>query len=418
MKFFYSLGIFIYGLAINLAALFNSKAKLWVKGRRDLFANLERDLQKGKGPIIWIHCASLGEFEQGRPLIEKLKIVKPDHRILLTFFSPSGYEVRKNYNCADIVTYIPLDTGSNAKRFIDIVNPEFSVFVKYEFWLNHLAELTERNIPHYLVAAIFREDQIFFKTRGAIFRKCLSEYTHIFLQNEKSKKLLNAIGLKNISVAGDPRFDRVSEIAKHAKSIEVAAAFTGDSREVIVAGSTWKQDEERLFPSIISYLQNDWKLIIAPHEISESRIDGITRNLSGLNLSLQEIVRFSQATENNVHNARVLIIDNIGMLSALYRYGSVAYIGGGFGKSIHNTLEAAVYSIPVVFGPAFGKFNEAIELIESGGGYGVQSPVELKNILDKLLQIEALRNEAGTKAGNYVNANKGATEKILSVVLA
>jgi 3-deoxy-D-manno-octulosonic-acid transferase len=417
MKFLYSLGIFTYGFAIRIASIFNHKAKLWVAGRENLFANLQTELAKGTGPIIWFHCASLGEFEQGRPLIEKLKKAKPDHRILLTFFSPSGYEVRKNYNGADIVTYIPLDTSSNAKRLIEIVKPTAVVFVKYEFWLNHLSELSRQNIPHYLIAAIFRDDQIFFKKRGGIFRKCLSEYRHIFLQNDESEKLIRGIGMKDVSVAGDPRFDRVSEIAFHAKSIEVAAAFTGDSRKVLVAGSTWVNDEEHLFPIVIPYLKNEWKLIIAPHEISEQRINGIIRDLSALHLSDNEIVRFSQATENNVHRARVLIIDNIGMLSSLYRYGSVAYIGGGFGKSIHNTLEAAVYSIPVVFGPAFGKFNEAIELIESGGGYGVQSAAELKNILDKLLQNEVLRADAGASAGSYVRSNTGATEKILNELL-
>lgn len=418
MKFLYALGIFSYGVAIRIASLFSTKAKLWLRGRRDLFKNLQREISKGNGPVIWFHCASLGEFEQGRPLIEKIKAQKPDHRILLTFFSPSGYEVRKNYHGADIVTYIPLDTKSNAKRFVEITNPVAVIFVKYEFWLNHLAELSDRKIPHYLVAAIFRDDQIFFKNRGGIFRQCLHNYTHIFTQNSESKHLIESIGVKNVTVAGDTRFDRVKEIASQAKSIELAAAFIGESNKVLVAGSTWSSDEEHLFPILIPHLAAGWKMIIAPHETGTTRVNEIIRSLENMKLNRNEIARFSAATENTIHNAKVLIIDNIGMLSSLYRYGSVAYIGGGFGKSIHNTLEAAVYSVPVVFGPAFGKFNEAIQLIQNGGGYGVNSGGELKTVLNQLLVNEKLRAESGIKAGNYVNANTGATEKILSVILA
>ncbi|MCK6640741.1 MAG: 3-deoxy-D-manno-octulosonic acid transferase [Bacteroidia bacterium] len=418
MKFLYTLGIFSYGLAIRIASLFNSKAKLWVNGRRNLFENLNREISNSTSPVIWFHCASLGEFEQGRPLIEKIRVQKPDHRILLTFFSPSGYEVRKNYNGADIVTYIPLDTKSKAKRFVEIVKPSLVVFVKYEFWLNHLAELSARKIPHYLVAAIFREDQIFFKNRGGIFRQCLHNYTHIFTQNSESEKLVKSVGVKHVTAAGDTRFDRVKEIASQAKSIELAAAFIGESRKVLVAGSTWSSDEEHLFPAFVPHISAGWKMIIAPHEIGMARVNEIIRSLENLKIQRSEIVRYSEATENTIHNAKVLIIDNIGMLSSLYRYGSVAYIGGGFGKSIHNTLEAAVYAVPVIFGPAFGKFNEAIQLIECGGGYGVNSPAELKTVLNQILGDENLRGESGTKAGNYVNVNTGATEKILSVILA
>lgn len=418
MKFLYALGIFSYGIAIRIASLFSTKAKLWVNGRRNLFDNLSREISKSKSPVIWFHCASLGEFEQGRPLIEKIKAQKPDHRILLTFFSPSGYEVRKNYNGADIVTYIPLDTKSNAKRFVEIVKPSLVVFVKYEFWLNHLEELSVRKIPHYLVAAIFRNDQIFFKNRGGIFRQCLHNYTHIFTQNSESEKLLKSISVKNVSVAGDTRFDRVKEISSQAKSIELAAAFIGESRKVLVAGSTWSSDEEHLFPAFVPHISAGWKLIIAPHEIGTARVNEIIRSLEILKIQSSDIIRFSEATENTVHSAKVLIIDNIGMLSSLYRYGSVAYIGGGFGKSIHNTLEAAVYAVPVIFGPAFGKFNEAIQLIQHGGGYGVKSSAELKTLLNQILSNENLRVEYGAKAGNYVNANTGATEKILSVIFA
>lgn len=399
---------------VRLAALSSSKAALWVKGRKNLFSNLHTAVGKESRPIIWFHCASLGEFEQGRPLIEKIRAKHPDYRILLTFFSPSGYEVRKNYTGADIITYLPLDTRSNSKRFIDIVQPKFVVFVKYEFWLNHLEELSRRNIPHYLISAIFRGDQIFFKGHGEIFRTALKNYRHIFTQNEESLALINKIGITNATVAGDTRFDRVAEIAAGAKTMPVAQAIALNSK-VIVAGSTWKTDEDYLFPVLKNHFASGWKMIIAPHEISAARIEEIESALTGSGVDRKTIYRYSHLTEiMGEPDCKVLIIDNIGMLSSLYRYGNIAYIGGGFGKSIHNTLEAAVYGIPVVFGPMYGKFNEALELIGCKGGFGVHSPEELQKMLDLLLTDEGYRKHAGIAAGEYVKSNTGATEKILS----
>lgn len=416
MRVFYSLGIFFYGILIRLASITNSKAKLWVNGRKNLFGNLESAIKKDAKPIIWFHCASLGEFEQGRPLMERIRKEHPEFRILLTFFSPSGYEVRKNYAGADVITYMPLDTKSNARRFLDIVNPKLVVFVKYEFWLNHLEEISKRNIPHYLISAIFRDDQIFFKGHGGIFRDALKNYTHIFTQNEESLKLISNLGINNASVAGDTRFDRVSEIAASAKEIPIAESFSRNAN-VIVAGSTWKADEDHLFPAMKKHFIAGWKMIIAPHEISEDRISSIENSVG---IERSKIVRFSKANAESLDNAQVLIIDNIGMLSSLYRYGSIAYIGGGFGKSIHNTLEAAVYGIPVVFGPAFGKFQEAKDLVDCKGGFAVHEghdpdqKTDINVVLNELLTQSQIRLDAGIRAADYVKANVGATAKILS----
>jgi 3-deoxy-D-manno-octulosonic-acid transferase len=415
MRVLYSLGIFLYGVVIRLAALSSSKAKLWVAGRKNLFDHLRDAVKKDTRPILWFHCASLGEFEQGRPLMERLRAQHPEYRILLTFFSPSGYEVRKNYAGADIVTYIPLDTKSNARRFLNIVQPKLVVFVKYEFWLHHLEEISKRNIPHYLVSAIFRDNQVFFKPHGGIFRSALKNYTHIFTQNETSLTLIKKIGIASATVAGDTRFDRVAEIAAGAKDIAAVEHFS-KNRKVIVAGSTWDADEEHLFPAIVNYLYKyGWSLIIAPHEITKSRIAGIESSLNAAGVDVQDIARFSGIPEGqeNSFGGKVLIIDNIGMLSSLYRYGDIAYIGGGFGKSIHNTLEAAVYSIPVVFGPMYQKFNEALGLIACKGGFGVHDANELQTTLDGLLSNESFRKAAGERAGEFVKNNTGATQKIL-----
>jgi 3-deoxy-D-manno-octulosonic-acid transferase len=415
MRFLYSVGIFFYSLGIRIAAIGNQKARLWVSGRKNLFRNVHDALSKDARPVIWFHCASLGEFEQGRPLIESIRVQHPQYKILLTFFSPSGYEVRKNYAGADVVTYMPVDTKSNAKRFIEIVNPKFAVFVKYEFWLNHLAEVRKRNIPHYLISAIFRDDQIFFRSHGNIFREALKGYTHIFTQDKNSISLLEKIDVKNVSLAGDTRFDRVAEIASNAKEIPLAAAVASTGK-VLVAGSTWKDDEDILFPILEKHFRNGWKLIIAPHEISESRIQAIESAIKALGVSEDHTVRFSKGAAHTPGDIHALIIDNIGNLSSLYKYGTVAYVGGGFGKSIHNTLEAAVYGIPVVFGPKHQKFNEALGLIKCKGGFGVHSPDELGSVINSLLTDETRRAEAGRNAGTYVKENLGATDKILSVI--
>lgn len=412
MRALYQLGIFLYGILVRLAAFSSHKAKLWVNGRKNLFIRLRENLSKDARPVIWFHCASLGEFEQGRPLMEQIRNTHPQYKILLTFFSPSGYEVRKNYSGADYITYLPLDTRSNAKRFLDIVQPEIVIFVKYEFWLNFLNEISAKNIPHYLVSAIFRDDQVFFKGYGGIFREALRMFTHIFTQDENSLKLLSKLSVANTTIAGDTRFDRVTEIAAAAKDIPMIATFTVDNK-MLVAGSTWKADEDVLIPALKKHFDAGWHMIIAPHEISEDRLRSIENALEGIGLRAPAVMRFSQAAIHMPRGLKVLIVDNIGMLSSLYRYGSVAYIGGGFGKSIHNTLEAAVYGIPVVFGPAYGKFNEALGLIDCHGGFGVHSKDELETIIDSLLSDDNRRVAAGKNAGEYVTKNTGATEKIL-----
>lgn len=415
MRVFYSLGILLYSIGIRLAAIGSTKARLWLSGRKNLFVNLRSAVDKSTQPVIWFHCASLGEFEQGRPLIERIKTLHPQYRILLTFFSPSGYEVRKNYAGADIVMYMPLDTRSNAQRFLDIVKPALVVFVKYEFWLNHLEVIRERNIPHYLVSAIFRSEQIFFKGHGGIFREALKGYTHIFTQDQHSLDLLQKIDVKNVSVAGDTRFDRVAEIAAGAKDIPLAATYSVENK-VVVAGSTWQADEDVLFPAMKQHFSAGWRMIIAPHEISESRLTSIETALKSIGVNDTQMIRFSKGAANIPADLQVVIIDNIGMLSSLYRYGTVAYIGGGFGKSIHNTLEAAVYGIPVVFGPAYGKFNEALGLIKCKGGFGVHTAEELQKTLNHLLTDSNERAAAGRNAGNFVKENTGATEIVLSAL--
>jgi len=417
MRVLYSLGIFFYSIGIRVAAIGSTKARLWLHGRRNLFGRLREAISRDSKAVIWFHCASLGEFEQGRPLIERIKTLHPQYRVLLTFFSPSGYEVRKNYQGADIVTYMPLDTRSNARQFLEIVKPELIVFVKYEFWLNHLAEIRNRNISHYLVSAIFRSDQIFFKAHGGIFREALKGYTHIFTQDKSSLDLLEPIGVKNISAAGDTRFDRVAEIAAGAKDIPIAASYTAENK-MLVAGSTWKADEDVLLPVMKKHFAAGWRMVIAPHEISEARLSSIESALKAIGVSDTKMIRFSKGAINLPADLKVLIIDNIGMLSSLYRYGTVAYIGGGFGKSIHNTLEAAVYGIPVVFGPAYEKFNEALGLISCKGGFGVHSVKELEIAIDNLLSDENHRVVAGRNAGNFVKENLGATDKIMAKLFA
>ncbi|MDQ3108360.1 MAG: 3-deoxy-D-manno-octulosonic acid transferase [Bacteroidota bacterium] len=412
MRVFYSLTIFFYGIAIRVSSVFNVKARLWVRGRKNLFAELETKIKSSAQPVAWFHCASLGEFEQGRPLMEAFRKKNPSFRILLTFFSPSGYEVRKNYPGADIVCYLPLDTPGNAKRFVSIVKPSLVYFIKYEIWLNFLSEFRRKKIPHFLVSAIFRPDQVFFKWYGGAFRKALHGFDFIFTQEEKSVELLHSIDINSVIVAGDTRFDRVKEIADGAQDIELANIFSADSN-VVIAGSTWPQDEEVLFPAIAGPLRHGWKLIIAPHELGEAHLRLIEEGLQQQGITKEKIARYSEGINAKLRSASVLIIDNIGMLSSLYRYGRVAYIGGGFGKSIHNTLEAAVYSIPVVFGPRFEKFNEAKGLIAKGGGFGVKSGEELKNVLLALMMGEKNHAMPGKAAGKFVSEHTGATKIVL-----
>ncbi len=405
MKLLYNISLYSYLLLIRIASVFNAKAKLWITGRRHILDEINTRFTENKAPLVWFHCASLGEFEQGRPLIERYKKQYPDHKILLTFFSPSGYEIRKNYAGADYIYYLPLDTAHNARLFIDVVKPVAVFFVKYEFWFNYLDELSERKIPTYLVSGIFRNDHYFFKPYGKWFRNQLSSFSHFYLQDVQSEQLLNRIGYKNTSVSGDTRFDRVNEIAKNVKEIDLVKQFAGNGK-VMIAGSSWEEDEK-----LIASVKFDFKLIIAPHEIDERHIHSIESEFAVKAVCL----RYSKANSENITTAQVLIIDNIGMLSSLYQYGTIAFIGGGFGKGIHNILEAATFGLPVIFGPNYEKFTEAKELIKLGGAFVVSGVSELEKTL-ALLSDEAVLKTASHISRYYVESRVGASDRILEDV--
>lgn len=401
MNFSYYIGIKIYGFLIFIASFFSAKAKKRYNGQQEVFSLLEKSLSKyEKTKWVWFHAASLGEFEQGRPVMDALKKQHPEYTILLTFFSPSGYEVRKNYNGADVVCYLPLDTPRNAKRFLDLVQPIKIIFIKYEFWPNFLKHCKKKQIPTYVISANFRKSQLFFKWYGFPYASILKSFDCLYVQDEHSRILLESIDVFKVVVAGDTRFDRVVEIAEQSKEIPLIDAFK-NNRQLIVVGSSWPNDEEL----IVEYLQQnkDVKIIFAPHEIHPSNLRHLESKVS------VPTVRFSTATPETCKNARCMIIDNIGMLSSIYKYANLAYIGGGFGVGIHNVLEAAVYHIPVVFGPNYKKFKEARDLILLGAGFSVIDYVELYSTFDWLL----LHKDAGEIAGNYVQQKRGATQKII-----
>ncbi len=407
MAFFYNLGIRAYTLAIRLASPFNEKAALWIKGRKNIQKKIST-VNKGSHRLVWFHAASLGEFEQGRPVMEALKKEQPDTRILLTFFSPSGYEIRKNYAGADYIYYLPADTPRNARHFIESVQPDAAVFVKYEYWYNYLNQLNKRHIPTYLISAIFRKEQPFFKTWGGLHRKMLHFFTRMFIQDEESARLLSSIGIQAFEQTGDTRFDRVKQIADTAQDIDKVTHFLNGA-PAVVCGSTWPPDEELL----LDYINRDntnFKWIIAPHEIGENHIRTI------LGKCQKKVIRYTQ-DEAGETDAKVLIIDCIGLLSSIYRYGKIAYIGGGFGVGIHNTLEAAVYGIPVIFGPRYQKFNEAVTLIQQGGAFSIHNKTELDELLDSLLQDQAITETAGRQALAYVNSQLGATAIIMKYLV-
>lgn len=403
MKILYSLGIYFYGAFIFIASLFNVKARLLRKGQHNAFALLKEKVDP-KAKYVWFHAASLGEFEQGRPVMEQLKKEHPETKILLTFFSPSGYEIQKNYAGADIVSYLPLDIPGNAWYFVNLVKPSKVIFIKYEFWPNYLLALKAANIPVYSISAIFRPNQAFFKWYGQWYKSLLATFQHIFVQDKASLDLLNENGIQHVSVAGDTRFDRVADLATQAKTIPLIEAFVKGSKKIIVAGSSWPKDEELL----VRYMKEhaDVKLILVPHEIHESHISGITRLLS------TNFVRYTQADLMTAQSANCLIVDTIGLLSSIYRYANVAYIGGGFGVGIHNTLEAAVWNVPVVFGTNYQKFREARELIAAGGAFSIDNYEMLDIQLNQLLK----NKEAGKIAGEYVKKNIGATKMILKLL--
>jgi 3-deoxy-D-manno-octulosonic-acid transferase len=411
MTLIYNLGIYFYSALIRVAALFNEKAKFMVAGRKDWQSILQSKIDIN-ARYLWFHCASLGEFEQGRPVIEATRKNFPEYKIILTFFSPSGYEIRKNYDGADVICYLPMDTKSNAHTFLNIVKPEKVFFVKYEFWYNFITELKARQIPLYIVSAIFREKQQFFKNTpwGKWYRKMLFSFEHLFIQNKISGELLTAAGIKNFTISGDTRFDRVASIARGAKQFDIVEKFKSDSM-IVVAGSTWKPDEE-LLVEFINNLEdtNKVKFIIAPHEVSASNINRIHQMLK------KPAISFSKIQNSDIENQQVLIIDSIGILSSLYQYGNLAYIGGGFGVGIHNILEAATFGLPIIFGPNYKRFKEAVDLVEAKGAFSICDFNQLKGALNLLLNNENELKNASETSKNYVEKNVGSTKLIIKKV--
>jgi len=409
MLFLYNAGIRLYTLLIAFVSLKNKKAALWLKGRKGLLEQIERSLDKNKR-YAWFHFASLGEFEQGRPVLEKLKTDHPDTSIVITFFSPSGYEIRKNYALADHVFYLPIDTRSNARKFVSLLNPTIAVFTKYEYWYHYFEALHDHNIPLYIISGIFRKNQPFFKWYGSLHRQMLRWITHIFVQNEESRELLNGIGINHVTLSGDTRFDRVEFNAKNPIKIKAIEAFC-ENYPVFIGGSTWPEDEKIISSLLILYPK--WRFIIAPHEVNDGRIEGIEKQFPNS-------VKFSsiQNQETNIQTSespQVLIIDSIGLLSSIYQYGHIAYIGGGFGVGIHNTLEASAFGLPVIFGPNYSRFMEAIELIKNGSAFSIKDSQEL-NTQMALLSKEENRIKSGSSAREYVNSHTGATQSFLDFI--
>ena len=409
MRIFYTFGIRLYGLGIRIASLFSEKAKLWVNGRKHLFERMQSLLPPDSRKCVWIHASSMGEFEQARPVIELIHSSFPDCRIVVTFFSPSGYEIRKNYDLADAVLYMPLDTPRNARRFLDMVKPQVALFVKYDFWFNTLAELKRRNVPTFIFSTIFRPSQYFFKWYGRWFRRQLGAFTHFFVQNEESKALLQGVGYENVTITGDTRFDRVAKIAANAKENAIVERFA-NGKPVVMAGSSWPVDE-KILQQFITTTPHDVKLIVAPHEIDESHVNQIKRLFGNDAVCYTEI-----NPTDDLANYKILIVNTMGMLSSLYRYSHIAYIGGGFGKGIHNILEAVVYGTPVCFGPNHSKFQEAKDIIALGGGAIVFSADGFSYIVNNWLSDNKLCQQASDICRQYTQANIGSSERIYETV--
>ena len=416
----YNIVIYFVLWGIAIASLFNEKVRKMWRGEREAFKILKQKVDPN-AKYIWFHAASLGEFEQGRPLMERIRKDYPQYKILLTFYSPSGYEVRKNYEGADIICYMPVDTRLNAIRFLRLVRPVMAFFIKYEFWSNFLHILKHRNIPTYSVSSIFREDQVFFKWYGRSYAGVLKCFTRFFVQNEESKRLLEGIGITAVDVVGDTRFDRVLQIKEAAKQLPICEAFrTGVASsqsadvphhdfKVFVAGSSWPPDENIFIPFFNEH--KDWRLLIAPHVIAEEHLKLILSLIKG-----KKVVRYTQTTPEEAAEADVLIIDCFGLLSSMYNYGDVAYIGGGFGVGIHNTLEAAVWNMPIIFGPNNKKFQEAQGLLKSGGGFEINTYEDFSGLMSSLMNDENFLKQAGDKAGAFVAHLAGATDKVLASV--
>lgn len=406
MRLLYNFGIKLFVLALKIASIRNNKAKRWVEGRKGLLKKIKKEQNPGE-KVIWVHCASLGEFEQGRPLIEEIKRRFPERKILLTFFSPSGYEVQKNYQGVDYIYYLPADTRRNARRFIKFCNPEIVFFIKYEYWYNYLSILKKKKIPTYFVSTIFRKDQLFFKKRGGWYRRMLKLVTHFFLQNQESADLLLSLKITNFSVTGDTRFDRVAHILENVKPIPLVEKFL-NGQKAIIAGSSWKAEEALLMQYY--RINPSHKLIIVPHEVNEENTKRICQ------LFDNNIVVYSKFNSTYSPDKKVMIVDQYGLLTSIYQYGFLALIGGGFGAGIHNVLEAATFGMPVIFGPNHQKFKEAIDMTELHCAFTVNNIEDFNPLLTHLLKNPALLVELSQKASGYVKANVGATNKILDTV--
>lgn len=408
MDFPYTLGISLYKTAVRLASFKNRKAQLMLDGQSKTFDYLSQRLDPAGG-YIWIHASSLGEFEQGRPLIEKIRQNNPDARILLSFFSPSGYEVRKNYDQVDAVCYLPFDLPRNVRQFLDLVKPSMAIFIKYEFWGNYLRELKRRSIPIYSVSAIFRPSQVFFKPWGGPLRKMLNCFTTLFVQNEESKQLLEGIGIEQVEVSGDTRFDRVAHVRELAKQFPVIEQFVSNARLTVVLGSSWQPDEELMIPYFNTH--PNIKLILAPHEFDRKRLLDIMSHIQ------RPVGLYSQTPAEKASQLDCIIIDSFGMLSSLYRYGQIAMVGGGFGSGIHNINEAAVYGIPVIFGPNYSRFVEACDLTSNGGAFSVSNSDQLNHVLGRLTTEDDYRQRCGDCAEYYIQTHLGATDFIYQRIM-
>ncbi|NDE09589.1 MAG: 3-deoxy-D-manno-octulosonic acid transferase [Chitinophagia bacterium] len=410
-KLFYELFLLLYAIAFRIAALFNTKARLGLQGRKNIFSTIQANLPPSSNQVVWMHCSSVGEFEQGRPLVESLKKNYPSISITITFFSASGYEATKNYEGADQIYYLPFDGASNAKKMVELLNPSLVIWIKYEFWYHYLHELKSRKIPVLLISGIFRNSQPFFKWYGSLWKEMLASFTYFFVQNESSLKLLSSIAINNnVIITGDTRFDRVIEIAEKFEPISIIEKYCKNNR-VIVAGSTWEEDETEL----IHYIKANpaIKFIIAPHETDQGNIQQMMKVFP--NALLYTDLTNALVEQREINN--LLIIDNVGMLSRLYHYASITYVGGGFGADgVHNVLEAAVYGKPVIFGPEYKKYAEAIGLVESGGGIPIKNALELESVLNLLWEQEDVLKKKGIASKKFVFANAGASKKIIQFV--
>ncbi len=405
MRWLYNLGIFGYYLLVRIVSLRNGKARKWLEGRKDIFIRLRETIQPGE-PILWFHASSLGEFEQGRPVIEAIRARWPEYKILLTFFSPSGYELRKSYPYADYIFYLPLDTKKNAIRFIEIVRPTKVFFIKYEFWYHFLTQLKEEGIPTYIFSALFRPSQIFFKPWGKWYLKAIRTYEHIFVQNQESFDILHRYGFKNVSLSGDTRLDRVGQIADASPKLEKLEIF-GGGQKIIIAGSTWKEDED-LFIPYVNKSPSGLKFVIAPHEVTPQSLERITNALE------KPYTFYSTSSTQDLLDSDVLIVDGYGYLNSIYRYGILAYIGGGFTSGIHSILEPAVFGLPVIFGPDYHKFQEAYDMLSLGAACAISDSGELEDQIESLRMNPEMLNIASNLARGYVDKNRGASREIVN----